>query len=130
MSRFNWAMIDVDPETGCWIWAGATNNAGYGPHRKAWEELIGPIPNGHDLDHLCRRIRCLRPSHMEPVTRAENNRRILRRKVQPISAEQWAVAQKMAMEGATDAQIAQVLDRKPGNVYTMRKRGRLKTNVR
>lgn len=41
-------------------------------HRWAWEQENGPVPEGLDLDHLCRVTLCVRPSHLEPVTRREN----------------------------------------------------------
>lgn len=73
---------------GCWDWPGATTSNGYGVvgrgrrgegnalvHRAVYEEMVGPIPNGLHLDHLCRNRRCCRPDHLEAVTQAENNRR-------------------------------------------------------
>lgn len=73
---------------GCWEWSGATTPNGYGVigrgrrgegnvmvHRAAYEELVGPIPAGLHVDHLCRNRLCCRPDHLEPVTQAENNRR-------------------------------------------------------
>lgn len=66
---------------GCWDWHGATNDSGYGivrkqrAHRVLYELLIGPIPEGLVLDHLCRNRACVRPAHLEPVTRGENVRR-------------------------------------------------------
>ena len=78
----------VDASGVCWEWTAATNNRGYGvfgrggrrdgiayAHRWAYEHLLGAIPSGLTLDHLCRNIRCVNPDHLEPVTRAENNRR-------------------------------------------------------
>jgi len=78
----------VDPETGCWRWPGWNNGLGYGKiqvggrkgrglyvHRIAYELFVGPIPEGMDLDHLCRVRDCARPDHLEPVTRSENIRR-------------------------------------------------------
>ena len=66
----------------CWLWTGATISSGYGQfrfkgrqivaHRWAYEDAFGPIPKGLDLDHLCRNRNCVRPSHLEPVTRREN----------------------------------------------------------
>lgn len=66
----------------CWEWAGAHTAAGYTcfsigrksmtAHRFAYELLVGPIPEGLQLDHLCRNRGCVRPSHMEPVTIREN----------------------------------------------------------
>jgi hypothetical protein len=64
----------------CWVWRWGTLN-GYGyhhhtrVHRAAYERWVGPIPDGLDLDHLCRNRLCANPAHLEPVTRDENLRR-------------------------------------------------------
>lgn len=44
-------------------------------HRVMYEHLVGPIPIGLDLDHLCRVRHCVNPTHLEPVTNGENMRR-------------------------------------------------------
>jgi len=44
-------------------------------HRFAYELLVGPIPEGMDLDHVCGVRLCVWPEHLEPVTHAENLRR-------------------------------------------------------
>lgn len=44
-------------------------------HRLAYEILVGPIPHGMVLDHLCRNRACYNPAHLQPVSRAENGRR-------------------------------------------------------
>lgn len=71
-------------DSGCWLWIAALNRNGYGlarfgrvrvAHRVTYELLVGPIPGGLDLDHLCRVRNCVNPSHLEPVTRRENLRR-------------------------------------------------------
>ncbi len=69
----------------CWLWVGATNSRGYGcwgvegvshlAHRVAYEVLVGPIPEGLTIDHLCFNKLCVNPAHLEPVTRRENIRR-------------------------------------------------------
>jgi hypothetical protein len=70
----------------CRIWHGSTSGRGsYGQirvdgvllyaHRVAWEVANGPIPEGMQVDHLCRQTLCIRPDHLEPVTPEENMRR-------------------------------------------------------
>lgn len=44
-------------------------------HRVAYELLVGPIPDGLQIDHLCKVRNCVNPEHLEPVTQAENLRR-------------------------------------------------------
>ena len=74
-----------DPSTGCWEWQGALS-AGYGAvggsdgrkifvHRWVYEHLVGDIPEGLVIDHLCANRRCANPEHLDPVTRAVNNAR-------------------------------------------------------
>lgn len=82
------AKVDTSAD-GCWPWTGAINgDAGYGhlwferrlvyAHRFSYELAVGPIPPGFEIDHLCRTPACVRPSHLEPVTHAENIRRAFR----------------------------------------------------
>lgn len=69
----------IDEETGCWLWlSDAQLRAGYGrfyfdgrrhqAHRFVYELLVGSVPEGMELDHLCRIRRCVNPAHLEPVT--------------------------------------------------------------
>jgi hypothetical protein len=78
-----WEKVDKSGE--CWLWQ-AGKCAGYGrffvpgsrpvpAHRWAYEALVGPIPDGLVIDHLCRNPACVNPAHMEPVTIVENVRR-------------------------------------------------------
>lgn len=71
----------VTLEGECWLWASTLRDDGYGKfsgrqaHRVVYEEVVGDIADGLELDHLCRNKACVRPDHMEPVTRLENMRR-------------------------------------------------------
>ena len=72
----------VVAESGCWLWQGAKNPKGYGTigvdgqgkvaARVVYEAYRGPIPEGKQLDHLCRNHGCVNPGHLEPVTCQEN----------------------------------------------------------
>lgn len=87
LARFM-AKFTVNAETGCWEWV-TPNGHGYGSlarrinkrcmrfaaHRLSYEHFVGPIPDGLDIDHLCRVRHCVNPAHMEPVTRRENTMR-------------------------------------------------------
>ena len=74
-------MYEVDDMYGCHLWVGPMDGQ-YGrdgrqwAHRAAWERVCGPILPGTELDHLCRRTRCVRVSHLEAVPGRVNKRRM------------------------------------------------------
>ena len=65
-------------DTGCWLWTGHLSKDGYGKyaggtaHRRVYELLVEPIPDGLHLHHKCINPRCVNPAHLEEVTYAEN----------------------------------------------------------
>lgn len=72
-----------DKTDGCWIWKGRLDRNGYGrlsgywAHRVSYQINVGDIPDGYQLDHLCRVRSCVNPSHMEVVTPSVNTTRAL-----------------------------------------------------
>jgi len=92
-----WAMVTKTDD--CWLWTGGNDGRGYGrfeirrrsydgtipaitrmAHRYAYELLVGPIPDGCELDHVCEVRNCVRPDHVDPVTKQEHARRTRMRK--------------------------------------------------
>jgi len=83
-----WSRVSTDEEH--WHYTHTLTAHGYGifhhegrsvlAHRFAYEDQVGPIPAGLEVDHLCAVRSCVRPAHLEPVTHAENLRRAGARK--------------------------------------------------
>ena len=71
----------------CWVWKAHRTKKGYGTvrykgkmrkaHRVVYELLVGTIPDGLEIDHLCNNTSCVNPAHLEPVTPEENMRRFI-----------------------------------------------------
>lgn len=92
-----WAKVQRREPSECWLWTGSLMASGHAhfvsvhgalAHRFAYATEVGPIPDGLELDHTCHSFdltckegnscmhrRCVNPAHLEPVTRAENQRR-------------------------------------------------------
>ena len=77
-----WSKVDARGD--CWTWTaclvggyGQFNNqrTKYPAHRVAYELLVGPIPHGLVIDHLCRNRACVNPDHLQPVTIQTNTLR-------------------------------------------------------
>lgn len=85
--KIRFAFVSDQPVAGpCWVWTGSIHRAkGYGQshyggkkwliHRLTYSLLVGPIPDGLEIDHLCRVRHCCNPGHLEPVTSAVNQQR-------------------------------------------------------
>lgn len=83
INRFNAKVRRFGHPEGCWQWtAYIDNTTGYGKfmwnetvssaHRFAYGHFVGAIPDGLQIDHLCRNRWCVNPKHLEPVTLVEN----------------------------------------------------------
>lgn len=78
------ARIDRNDPGGCWLWTGHVNQEGYGlvcrrrgaspqrAHRFVFAVLVGPVPTGTEMDHLCHVRHCVNPEHLQAVTHAVN----------------------------------------------------------
>lgn len=74
--------LEISQDSGCWNWRGSTITGGYGQvshhdrltlvHRLMYMVFVGPIPDGLEIDHLCRNGSCANPAHLEAVTHSEN----------------------------------------------------------
>ena len=93
-----WSHVETSGE-GCWPWTGQISkrsskgkgSAGYGvfrvgsrsdgtrrsvkAHRWLYETVVGHVPEGLELDHVCGNRSCVRLSHLEPVVHSVNIRR-------------------------------------------------------
>ena len=70
-------------ENGCHEWTGAKIRCGYGifaltkkrhpvAHRFIYEALVGEIPAGLVIDHVCNNRACVNPAHLRPASHREN----------------------------------------------------------
>ena len=74
--------VAVDPETGCWLWQLHVDRDGYGvikvkgmpraAHRISFEAFKGAIPDGMQVDHVCRNRSCVNPEHLRAVDSRTN----------------------------------------------------------
>jgi hypothetical protein len=106
-----WSKVDKTGE--CWLWTASTSRLGYGmfsvgdrmigAHRIAYELIVGPIPEGLVIDHLCFTRNCVNPDHLEPVTQTENLRRMGGRKTHCPHGHEYTVENSYINRDGTKA---------------------------
>lgn len=146
-----WAAVDKNgPQSGlvpgrCWLWTRGKTKQGYGTfrpnrgdrqpqlvHRLSHQWYIGPIPEGHVVDHLCRVRPCVRPAHLEAVTNEENLRRGAGYALQNGMRTSCINGHEYTDEntytdphgGVRCRECARIRDRQPHRLSTLRKKNR------
>lgn len=80
---------DTGYKTPCWLWTGRDSGKGRGggyprmtlndhtvaAHKVSFVNAYGYVPGNKQIDHLCRKRRCVRPDHLEMVSHLKNQQR-------------------------------------------------------
>lgn len=113
-SSVDFLVQDMGFNTPCWVWQRAKTRNGYGStwsagqwmgaHVLYYTRKHGPVPNGMELDHLCRVRQCVNPDHLEPVTSAEN---IRRSPVAKLTANQVVDIKQRLQQGVANKVLAE-----------------------
>lgn len=102
-SRF-WSKVNKTRE--CWIWTAYVSRSGYGQigvegkivkaHRLAYTLLVGPIPAGMEIDHICHVRSCVNPAHLRLATHAENkmNSKLPKNNISGFKGVRWHARDK------------------------------------
>lgn len=108
-------------ENDCWIVNTTHNGKGYRwishdyAHRHMYRLVVGPIPDGYEIDHLCSQPSCANPAHLEAVTHAENMRRAADRRTTCRQGHPWSQSEP-GMQRRCAACQARRDERKPKRI--------------
>lgn len=117
---------DCGHVTPCWIWQRALDLNGYGyvsariagkqmrAHRYYYQTYVGEIPEGLQIDHLCRVRRCVNPDHLEAVDGATNTRRGSNAKLNIHAVEE--IRRLVLVESRTQRSVAKMYGVRPSLV--------------
>lgn len=132
-----WSKVDKSPGHGpkgeCWPWTASLQPEGYGQfrlgdrmvgaHRVAYELEVGPIPEGMDICHTCDFRPCVRPLHLFPGTKADNNHDMIAkgrhrpgRNISKVSRDTAKAIHTAYLVGATQRAIAVSVGLSPTHV--------------
>lgn len=108
-----------EPASGCWLWDGYIDRNGYAriydranrriewAHRYSYVAHVGPIPEGHEIDHMCEVTRCVNPDHLQALTKSEHARITMQRAGKD---DAQRAAASLRRRGLTYREIADALD--------------------
>lgn len=118
---------EVNPENGCWEWVLGLDGQGYGSttvdgktrnaYAVYYKKYRGQVPEGLELDHLCKNHACVNPWHLEPVTHAVN----MRRAIAKLTYEQVDEVKKTDFTKTTKVQLANKFGVSPSTISKIAK---------
>jgi hypothetical protein len=95
-----WAKVERQGEDECWPWRGKISGGGYGyirangkdklAHRVVYEFVVGAIPAGHSLHHICQTTNCVNPAHLRPLLQFDHSRAHMSETCPKCGANDWA----------------------------------------
>ena len=126
--------IMPEPNSGCWVWLGGTNQKNYGhiwsselkrherAHRMVYQILVGAIPAGKQLLHTCDNPYCVNPDHMFVGSNAQN-------RADSVAKGRHAKGESCGLAKLTEDQVRQIRRSSGSAAYIGKQFGTCATNV-
>lgn len=135
IGNFEPRLLDrIVKENECWLWTGPLNRDGYVEfrqdkrfwmgHRYFYTKVFGEIPEGLEVDHLCRVRHCVNPAHLEAVSHEENIKRGARAQATKCKRGHDRNAENTRIDPSTQSRVCRVCVRENSKKYKERKGSR------